>query len=213
MDYNSDSARESLTRPDVFGDALKNDSNFKLLSPFSFQYNCIAYAMGMTDRWVDHSDIPWHWWPPIEKGDTVEHLKNAFRYFGFEECGMDDHIDDKYDKVALYHISNRWTHAARIVAEGVYHSKFGESYDGQHSSGNVLKAQYGNVCSIMRRLKSNSHLTDQRKGVQPGVIHLNMSVNIGGRSNHIVSYSGKTFLAHDGREIRVDLAKMKIEFV
>lgn len=212
MDYNTDSARESLTRSDVFGDPLKNDVNFKLLSPFSFQYNCIAFAMGMTDRWVDHSNIPWHWWPPVEKGSSVEHLKNAFQYFGFEECGMNDEIDDLYDKVALYHIANQWTHAARVVAAGVYHSKFGESFDGRHSSGNVLQAQYGNVCIIMRRLKTDSRLTDDRKGIAPGEMHLNIPVKVGGVHNHIVTYKGKTYLAHNGREVKIDFNKMSIVF-
>lgn len=213
MDYNTDSARESLTRSDVFGEPLKNDVNFKILSPFSFQYNCIAFAMGLTDRWVDNSNIPWHWWPPVEKGDSIEHLRDAFQYFGFEECGMDDTIDELYDKVALYHIANKWKHAARIVADGIYHSKFGESYDGCHSSGNVLQAQYGTVCLIMRRLKTDSHLTDDRKGVAPGEIHLNIPIEIGGSLNHIVTYKGRTFLADRLREVKIDLDKGTIELV
>lgn len=193
-----------MTRPDAFGMPLKNDVNFKLLSPFSRKYNCIAFAMGMTDRWVDHANIPWHWWPPVEKGSSVEHLKNAFRYFGFEECDMDESIDNSYDKIAIYSKENQWTHAARIIAEGVYHSKFGESYDGRHSNGNVLHAQYGSVCLIMRRLKSEAHLTDERKGVAPGEIHLNIPISIGGMQNHIVTYNGKTFLAHTGQEVKID---------
>lgn len=213
MDYNTDSARKSLTRPDVFGEPLKNDANFKLLSPFSFQYNCIAFAMGMTDRWVDDSDIAWHWWPPIEKGPSVDHLKRAFRYFGFEECGMDDSIDELYDKIAIYHLAGRWTHAAKIVAAGIYHSKFGESYDGCHSSGGVLRAQYGDVCLIMRRLKTDSHLTDARKGMRPGEMHSNITVNIGGTQNHIVAYNGKTYLAHSGREVKIDFHKACIEVI
>ena len=202
MDYNTASARESLTRAEAFGDSLKNDVNFRLLSPFSYQYNCIAFAMGMLDRWVDSSNIPWHWWPPVEKGTSVEHLKNAFRYFGFEECGMDDRIDDSYDKVAIYCVGNQWTHAARIVSDGIYHSKFGESYDGCHSRGNVLHAQYGAVCLIMRRLKVDSYLTEERMGIAPGEMHLNIEVNIQGMRNHLVSYKGKTYLGHGGREVR-----------
>lgn len=210
MDYNTDSARESLTRADVFGDALKHDVNFKLLSPFSYKYNCIAFAMGMDDRWVDHSDIPWHWWSPVAKGPSVEHLKNAFQYFGFEECGLDDTVDDQYDKVALYHVGHDWTHAARIVDNGIYHSKFGESYDGRHSSGNVLQAQYGSVCLIMRRLKTDSHLTDNLKGIAPGEMHLNIKVNIGGTMNHLVAYNGKTYLGHYGREVRLQSGKISL---
>lgn len=213
MDYNTDSARESLTRPDAFGEPLKNDVNFKLLSDFSFQYNCIAFAMGMTDRWVDHSNIAWHWWPPVEKGESVDHLIKAFQYFGFEECGLDDNIDDLYDKIAIYHVKKRWTHAARIVANGIYHSKFGESFDGRHSSGNVLQAQYGNVCMIMRRLKTDSHLTEDRKGIAPGEMHSKIRVSVGGIVNHLVTFNGKTYLAHSGREVKIDFDTMSIHLV
>ncbi len=213
MDYNTDGARESLTRSDAFGSSLKNDVNFKLVSPFSFQYNCIAFALGINDRWVDHEDIPWHWWPPVEKGASIDHLKRVFQYFGFEECGLDDQLDEMYDKVALYEVSNEWTHAARVVATGVYHSKFGESYDGRHSSGSVLQAQYGNVCLIMRRLRSLSYLTEERMGKAPGEMHLNIPINVGGSHNHIVTFNGRTYLADRGREVKIDWNKGSIELV
>ena len=210
MGYNSNSARESLTRPEAFGDSLKNDVNFKLTSPETYQYNCIAYALGMLDRWVDHVDIPWHWWPPVERGASIRHLVEVFRYFGFEECGMDDKVDDIYDKIAIYDISDEWTHAARVVTDGIYQSKFGSSYDGLHSSGDVLKALYGSVCVIMRRLKTEAHLTDDRKGDAPGEIHLNFMIPINGIMNHIVSYKGKTYLAEHGREITIDKGKITL---
>ena len=203
MDYNTPSARESLTRSDAFGQELEFDGNFHLLSPFTYLYNCIAYALGMQDRWVDSADLPWHWWPPIHKGRKESDLVEAFRFFGFEECGMDDSIDADYDKVALYGNADGWTHAARVVSDGIYHSKFGASYDGTHSRGDVLKSQYGVPFVIMRRPKADAHLTDDRKGTAPGVIHTNIHVNIGGQTNHIVTYKGKTYLGEHGHEVRV----------
>lgn len=208
MDYNTHSARESLIRPDAFGDKLGNDVNFRLTSPSTFEYNCIAHAMGMNDRWVDHLDIPWHWWPPVAKGDSVNHLKLAFEYFGFEECGTDDDIDDRYDKIVIYQNSDEWTHAARVSEKGVYHSKFGASYDGFHSCGDVLEALYGNPCIVMRRLKTDSYLTEERKGERPGEIHLNIQIPIKGIMNHIVSFKGKTYLADHGREIRLEKGRI-----
>lgn len=203
MDYNTPGARESLTRKDAFGEKLDHDGNFVLTSPASYQYNCIAYAMGMQDRWIDNADLPWHWWPPVSKGWSESDLVEVFRYFGFEECGMNDTPDAQYDKVALYHNAGCWTHAARIVDEGIYHSKFGASYDGTHSGGDVLQAQYGEPYLIMRRLKTEAHLTDDLKGIPPGVIHTNIHVNIGGQINHIVTYRGKTFLGDEGNEVRL----------
>lgn len=203
MDYNTLGARESLTRADAFGEKLEQDDNFQLTSPFTYLYNCIAYALGMQDRWVDSANLPWHWWPPVHKGMNETDLVEAFRFFGFEECGMDDSINTDYDKVALYHNADGWTHAARVVGDGIYHSKFGASYNGTHSRGDVLQAKYGNPFVIMRRPKAEAHLTDDRKGTAPGVIHTNIHVSIGGQINHIVTYKGKTYLGTEGSEVRL----------
>lgn len=211
MDYNTLSARESLTRADAFGKKLELDGNFILTSPFTYRYNCIAYAMGMQDRWIDGANLPWHWWPPVHKSMDVSDLIEAFRFFGFEECGMDDSIDTEYDKVALYCNADGWTHAARVVGDGIYHSKFGASYDGTHSGGDVLQAQYGNPFIIMRRRKADAHLTEDRKGIAPGVIHTNIQVMIGGQYDHIVAYGGKTYLGEQGHEVQI--VGGKVEFV
>ena len=202
MDYNTPVSRDSLTREDVFGTKLENDGNFHLWSPCSYYYNCIAFAMGMDDRWVDIAHLPWHWWPPVSKGNGEQDLVEAFRYFGFESCGMDDTLDRAYDKVALYQKDNHWTHAARVVGDGVYHSKFGASFDGTHSRGDVLEKQYGEPFVIMRRRKEDAYLTDSLKGIAPGVMHTKVNVTIGGYTNHLVTYQGKTYLGHSGREVR-----------
>lgn len=204
MDYNTNCARESLTRADMFGDRLKLDPNFRLMSPFTYQYNCIAFAIGMQDRWVDPANLPWHWWPPVAKGITVDHLVKVFQYFGFEDCGIDDSIDEKYDKIAIYQNAGHWTHAARIIADGIYHSKFGASYDGVHSRVDVLQAQYGDVAIIMRRLKTDAFLTEKLSGVAPGVIHLKIHVTINGILDHLVTYQGKTYLEKHGNEVKID---------
>lgn len=203
MDYNTPGARKSLTRADAFGDKLEHDSNFKLTSPDTYQYNCIAYAMGMKDRWIDSSDLPWHWWPPVSKGRNGSDLVEAFKYFGFVACGMDDSIEDDYDKVALYSNADGWTHAARVVGNGIYHSKFGASYDGTHSRGDVLQAHYGDPFVIMKRRKTDAYLTDKLKGTAPGVIHTKIFVNIRGHVNHIVTFEGKTYLGVHGNEVRI----------
>lgn len=161
-------------------------------SEITYQYNRIAYAMGMQDRWVDNTDLPWHWCSSVDKGSKESDLVKAFQYFGFEECGMDDSIDERYDKVALYHNADGWTHAAHVVGDWFYHSKFGASYNGTYSQGDVLQVQYGIPLVIIRRLKTEAHLTDDFKGTALGVIHTKIIVDIGGYKNHIVTFKGKT---------------------
>ena len=55
----------------------------------------------------------------------------------------------------------------------------------------------------MKRLKTEAHLTDERKGTAPGVIHTNIKVSIGGQFNHIVAYGGRTYLGEHGNEVRI----------
>ena len=200
MDYNTPGFRKVLI--EIFGNALKSDPNFKLTSQPTYRYNCIAFAMGMSDRWVDVANLPWHWWPPVQKDDTINSLIAAFEYFGFEKCGMDDNIDEKYDKVVLYGKDNQWQHAAKVVAPNVYHSKFGESFDGTHSSGNVLSVKYGDPYVVMRRKKILAHTTDDLKGAFEGFIRTCRKIPIGiGVEDSVIIYRGKTYLEHLGNEI------------
>lgn len=67
-------------------------------------------------------------------------------------------------KVVLYkhNIYDIWTHAARLIAEGVEHSKFGGFWDGSHSCGVLFKTgsgrdldSYGVPYAFMKRKEKN----------------------------------------------------------
>ena len=122
----------------VFPD-LGSDANFKVLSDRTQVYNCIAWAMGYSDRWVDPYFVPGHWWPSgVDRNLKTMSLINAFKAEGFE-LSDNDSPEDGYNKVVLYKKAtlDQWTHAARIVTKDIEHSKFGNAWDGQHSH-NVL---------------------------------------------------------------------------
>lgn len=202
MDFNTIRNRQILI--DNFGTKLALDPNFKLQSEPTYRYNCIAYAMGMDDRWVDSMNLPWHWWPPVLKDQSPESLINAFEYLGFEKCGMNDSIEEEYDKVVLYKIGDEWKHAAKVVDNNVYHSKFGESFDGSHSGNDVLSAVYGMPYQVMRREKANTHLTDDLKGPFEG--HTRTKIVIPstiGRNEYVIVYKGNTYLEFSGIEVIV----------
>lgn len=122
----------------VFPD-LGIDANFIILSECSCIYNCIAWAMGYTDRWVDIYTAPGHWWPNgVARNTLSQTLIQAFKAEGFEESD-NCLIEEGYSKVVLYkkEFDDEWTHAARLVSSDVEHSKFGLAWDGHHSH-NVL---------------------------------------------------------------------------
>lgn len=143
----------------VFPD-LQSDTNFQILSPTTPIYNCIAWAMGYTDRWVDISPIAGHWWPiGVSRSLSPDALIKAFEAVGFE-LSNNELPEDNYDKVVLYkkeHIEE-WTHATKIISDDVEHSKFGAMWDGQHSH-NVLcttgigyeQQSYGIAYAYMKR--------------------------------------------------------------
>lgn len=135
---------------------LSGDINFTINSPINYIYNCIAFAMGVDDRWVDHHiEAPGHWWPEgVPCSDDSISLIKAFEVLGFEKCS-DDIPESGFDKVVLYKDDNdKWQHAARVLNTGVYHSKFGQAFDAIHSGGNTLEEGYGHVYCFMRRNKN-----------------------------------------------------------
>lgn len=136
---------------------LAADPHFELTSDATVRYNCIAFAMGFDDRWVQPHPDNRHfcWWPDGATRDcTPDALCEAFESIGFLTAA-DDRYDPELDKVVLYSLGNIWTHAARIVCPGVEHSKFGESWDGRHGSNLFDGTGYGTPYAIMQRPKTS----------------------------------------------------------
>lgn len=182
MALNSAENRQSLIS--VFP-RLSVDPVFEVESPETSEYNCIAWAMGFDDRWVDHlpdySIARKKWWPEgVDRDYRPETLVAAFEKMGFEVCD-DDTTEQDYDKVALYKISplidpftnqkiadEGWTHAARVLSSGIYHSKIGAMYDIHHRGGDVFEGtSYGQIYCFMKRKVSDRSLTDKVKAEQP----------------------------------------------
>lgn len=145
---------------------LAKDKRFIPTSNQNRDYNCIAWAMRLCDRWVDIAQTAGHWWPFQLTSATVIHhasrqgLINAFRALKFVECDNDT-IEKNYDKVALYYnpATSYWSHAARVIGPNEYHSKIGGLWDIHHSDGDVMNNpilgpnNYGLVYQIMKRKK------------------------------------------------------------
>ena len=140
---------------------LNRDTRFLPTSNKDENYNCIAWAMRLSDRWVDTIKTAGHWWPNVvtPQCSTQQGLIDAFKALKFEET-TNPKPERGYDKVALYYNpnTNLWTHAARILEEHLYHSKIGGLWDIHHSDGNVMHfnnpvSTYGLVYGYMKRPK------------------------------------------------------------
>lgn len=178
MDLNSSTNRGELIN--IFP-ALSQDKIFCINSPISPSYNCIAWAMGYDSRWVANIDNPFLdkiavkfvWWPEgVEISQRCEALQKAFEALGFE-LTTNKEYEPLYDKAVLYTDGTKWTHASRIVAEGVEHSKFGGLWDAFHSHNVFDNSPYGTPYAYMKRLHSEKQYYLNKHPIRIGIITIN----------------------------------------
>ena len=101
-----------------------------ITSPRTTQYNCIAWAAGKTDRWWQ----PGYYWPIADQSETIESLVKVFEALGFVQCAYEDrNVEQGCDKVALYEDKCGYSHAAKLLDNGLWSSKLGKSYDISHA--------------------------------------------------------------------------------
>jgi hypothetical protein len=125
------------------------ETPYKVTSPETQDYNCIAWAAGEDGRW---------WWPGVfwpkdlpAKVTRIAFVK-AFNERGYELCEGPE-LEKGFEKVCLYEKLERPTHAARQLANGTWTSKLGNSYDISHELDGLRGKRYGHPTIYLRRLK------------------------------------------------------------
>lgn len=124
--------------------------NYRITSAPSWDYNCIAWALGITDAWW--WPTPGRFWPPgVEREETVPAFLSAFGTRGFSPCSPSA-LESGLEKIALYAIGGVPTHAARQVGNGWWTSKLGPSFDIEHASVEALAGgAYGHPVAFLSR--------------------------------------------------------------
>lgn len=134
---------------------LREDPLFRVTSPDTFTYNCIAWAMG------DDTHRVWPWaedhqivvWPEgIPHSLNIRNLIRAFNRMGYRRCTSEALTSGK-QKVAIFANKecNEFTHAARQLPDGSWTSKIGDMNDIRHSLHALEGDIYGNVAVIMQK--------------------------------------------------------------
>ncbi len=127
-------------------------SGYQITSPASLRYNCVAWALEITDQWWSHDR---EWLDSIPRSLEAWALTQLFEAFGYAIC----HIHEReagYEKVALYALDGQWQHAARQLEDGRWTSKLGPFEDITHPSPQDLTGEvYGDMHCIMRRPAPN----------------------------------------------------------
>lgn len=132
--------------------------NHKVTSNEDVQYNCIAYAAGVTDRayWPNQPD---YFWPPgIPNTPDLVAFIRLFESLGYqvtpEEGGAECAYVPGLEKVAIYTLDGQPTHAARQIGPNAWVSKLGPSFDIEHKLNAVSGGKYGEITVVMQRKKA-----------------------------------------------------------
>ena len=113
--------------------------NHTLKSPFDPNYNCVAFALGLSA------------WQNPEPGDFRETVRWIEKTFGYRRV-KNGRPERGYEKLAIYaDATGGFKHIAR-QAGSRWASKLGELHDLQHHTLDLLAGPtYGNVVAFLRR--------------------------------------------------------------
>jgi hypothetical protein len=142
-----------LSRSKIIASFPRLRSNpFYITSPETKQYNCIAWAAGVIDRWWWPGLKPFAYWPPgVPTRLHLDSFVAAFNSLGYEVCDNGAH-EPGFEKVALFVDSNGVpTHAARELASGRWTSKLGPWEDIDHTIFGLEVGPYGTATQYLKR--------------------------------------------------------------
>lgn len=131
-----------------------NREGFAKTSEETPEYNCIAWAAGVSDEWWSDHELSGeqYKWPGTRMRGHIKGLLKLFEGLGYMECGMDKSIEPGYSKVALYQDGDGlWTHAAKQLQDGRWTTKDGVNADITHAFPECVCPHYGRVHCFMKR--------------------------------------------------------------
>ena len=131
-----------------------SSTSFRVTSPATRDYNCIAWAANETARWwwpdPDVENAAAYWPDSVEREETIEAFMAAFAALGFTRTD-DERVELGCEKIALFANGSEPTHAARQLPNGFWTSKLGTLEDIQHELRAIEGEIYGGVVAILRR--------------------------------------------------------------
>jgi len=129
-------------------------TNYRETSPASWNYSCIAWAAGFNNAWW-WPQVGRYWPPNIAREETISSFIAAFAELGFA-IAEGAVFELGFEKVALYGVRDKPTHAARQLPNGWWSSKLGPFIDVEHETADDIGGGvYGEVVTILKRNRSN----------------------------------------------------------
>jgi hypothetical protein len=121
-DYSIDTTHHAELRGTVTSSFRSFQGKFEVLGPSTPNadasadtYNCIAWSLGITNHWV---------WP----GESLGGFDKLYAQYGFRRLAKADFsMQAGVEKIALYALNGKCTHAARQNTDGTWSSKLGSA--------------------------------------------------------------------------------------
>ncbi len=142
-----------LPLPDESRQSFPNltHKNHSITSPASDNYNCIAWAFEVTDRWMWPGDLDSYWPSGVSGRDKLETIIQLYLDEGYEKCESGER-EEGYKKVAIYMNQDDPTHAALQLDSGHWTSKLGGWEDIEHDTLEALEGEsYGQAIIFLRK--------------------------------------------------------------
>lgn len=123
---------------------------YEVTSPEDSRYNCVAWALGRSDRcWWPTPHVRYYW-PDNPADGSLEAFVGVFRSLGYEVCASPE-LEPCLEKVAIYAKNDLPSHVARQLPSGQWTSKCGDLEDITHDLRALEGDAYGSVAVIMKR--------------------------------------------------------------
>ena len=131
-----------------------SQTSYRITSPHTGAYNCLAWAIAETDRWWSPLPDDDYYWPEgVPRAVSIKVFIKAYETLGFVVCENED-LEVGMEKLAIYATSDdRPQHIARQLPNGLWTSKLGRLEDIEHELDGLSGELYGTVRRFMRRIQ------------------------------------------------------------
>lgn len=125
---------------------------YSVESDFDVSYNCIAWAAGENHRWW-WPGADGYWPPDAPQEETLDAFIAAYSTCGYSLCDTGT-LEAGIEKIAIYALGGKPTHAARQLSNGMWTSKCGKLNDLEHTLEGIVNNRYGMPVVFMCRFRS-----------------------------------------------------------
>jgi hypothetical protein len=124
--------------------------NYIPTSPKTTLYNCLAWALGDSQRWWWPTQRRGVYWPAGMRCDNSIEAFDEFFVGGGASIVTEQSFESGFIKVALFAMGAVPKHVSRQLANGMWTSKMGSSLDISHSLLDVEGPEYGDLVRIYK---------------------------------------------------------------